>query len=113
MSDSEDVNRGQLHTTTTGNATGSVSGASKSKVNRSGGAAKKSTTSYRHEIGIEELRGNIFTYGTQGQQSNYIRTKKAIADHVGTTFKFAKELYKAINEGVFWIGGQRQLYRIT
>jgi hypothetical protein len=100
MSDSKDVKCGHLNTTTTANATGSASGTGKSKVNRSGGAAKKpAATSYRHEIGIEELRGNIFTYGTQGQQSNYIRTKKAIADHVGTTFKFAKELYKAINGG--------------
>jgi hypothetical protein len=100
MSDSKDVNRGHLHTTTTANTTGSTSGANKSKVNRSGRITKKSATSYRHEIGIDELRGNIFTYGTQGQQSNYyIRTKKAIADHVGTTFKFAKELYKAINGG--------------
>jgi hypothetical protein len=47
--------------------------------------------------GIDELRGHIFTYGTQGQQSNYIRTKKALADYVGTKFKFAKELYRAIN----------------
>jgi hypothetical protein len=45
------------------------------------------------------LRGYIFTYGTQGQQSNYIRTKKALADYVRTTFKFAKELYKAVNGG--------------
>jgi hypothetical protein len=102
MSDSEDVNRGHLHATTTENDTGSISGASKSKVNRSGTAGKNksgATTFRRSEIGIEELRGNIFTYGTQGQQSNYIRTKKAIADYVGTTFKFAKELYKAINGG--------------
>jgi hypothetical protein len=47
--------------------------------------------------GIDELRGHIFTYGTQGQQSNYIRTRKALADYVGTKFKFAKELYRAIN----------------
>jgi alpha-D-ribose 1-methylphosphonate 5-triphosphate synthase subunit PhnG len=47
--------------------------------------------------GIEELKGHIFTYGTQGQQSNYIRTKKALADYVGTKFRFAKELYRAIN----------------
>jgi hypothetical protein len=67
-----------------------------------GGLAKgdKSKTSYnRSEIGIEELRGYIFTYGTQSQQSNYIRTKRALSDHVGTTFKFAKELYKALNGG--------------
>jgi hypothetical protein len=60
----------------------------------------KSKTSYnRSEIGIEELRGYIFTYGTQSQQSNYIRTKRALSDHVGTTFKLAKELYKALNGG--------------
>jgi hypothetical protein len=67
-----------------------------------GGLTKgdKSKTSYnRSEIGIEELRGYIFTYGTQSQQSNYIRTKRALSDHVGTTFKFAKELYKALNGG--------------
>jgi hypothetical protein len=101
MSDTEDnKNRGHVYATTSStNATGtSVSGGSKSKVNRSG-IGKKPITNYRHEIGIEELKGHIFTYGTQGQQSNYIRTKKAIADHVGTTFKFAKELYKAINGG--------------
>jgi hypothetical protein len=73
----------------------------KKEGNRSGAGRNKSgaTSFRRNEIGIEELRGNIFTYGTQGQQSNYIRTKKAIADYVGTTFKFAKELYKAINGG--------------
>jgi hypothetical protein len=105
MSDTEDTRHdrgGQLHTTTTAGVGGSSSTTgSKKEGNRSGnGRNKSSATSFRrNEIGIEELRGNIFTYGTQGQQSNYIRTKKAIADYVGTTFKFAKELYKAINGG--------------
>jgi hypothetical protein len=83
MSDTEDnrYDGGQLHTTTTAGvgSSGSTTG-SKKKGNKSGTRKNKSgATSYRRsEIGIEELRGHIFTYGTQGQQSNYIRTKKAL-----------------------------------
>jgi hypothetical protein len=102
MSDYED-NRQQIHATMDGNTSGSAnSGKKTGKVStgKSNSSDRgKAFTGARKEIGIEELRGNIFTYGTQGQQSNYIRTKKAIADYVGTTFKFAKELYKAINGG--------------
>jgi hypothetical protein len=77
----------------------SESGSKKKKlVNKAEG--NKSKTSYnRSDIGIEELRGYIFTYGTQNQQKNYIRTKKALADYVGVSFKFAKQLYKSINGG--------------
>jgi hypothetical protein len=85
-------------TTTSGQSVTADIGSNKSKESRGNGKPSKTTTSHnRSEIGIEELRGFIFTYGTQGQQSNYIRTKKALADYVGTKFKFAKELYRAIN----------------
>jgi hypothetical protein len=86
--------------TTDSSETGSTSRTKRSKDTwsktlggRSGIAAPRS----EHYTRIEERRGYIFTYGTPGQQSNYIRAKKALADHVGTKFKFAKELYKAIN----------------
>jgi hypothetical protein len=49
------------------------------------------------KIRIGELIAYIFTYATKGQQSNYIRTKEALPNNVGTTFKFAKALSKAIN----------------
>jgi hypothetical protein len=76
------------------------SSAAATKTNKIGKGNKSNKTSCnRSDIGIEELRGIIFTYGTQGQQSKYIRTKKALTYHVGTTFKFAKELYKALNGG--------------
>jgi hypothetical protein len=76
-------------------------GSNKNKSKDSWGkpAANGASTPRSELFGIEELKGNIFTYGTQGQQRNYIRTKKALADHVGMTFKFAKELYRGINGG--------------
>jgi hypothetical protein len=74
--------------TSTGQGNTAETGSNKSKDSRgtSGNKSfKTANASYRSETGIKELKGYIFTYGTQGQQSNYIRTKKALADHVGTT----------------------------
>jgi hypothetical protein len=51
-------------------------------------------------VGIEELGGNIFQFGTPGQQVKYNRTKKAIADFMGITSDWGQELYTAIMEGV-------------
>ncbi|KAL7576381.1 hypothetical protein ACA910_018190 [Epithemia clementina (nom. ined.)] len=47
-------------------------------------------------VGIEELRGNIYAYGVQGQAERYMRTTKAIAEHVGVTYE--KELWALIKE---------------
>jgi hypothetical protein len=74
-----------------------VNKGSKDSRNKAPGRLGLAASRSEHYTGIEELRGYIFTYGTPGQQSNYIRAKKALADYVGTKFKFAKELYKAIN----------------
>jgi hypothetical protein len=103
MSDDESVNstrgerHGHLHNTVEGAS--SESGSEKKKLSSKGGGNKSKTSYNRSDIGIEELKGYIFTYGTQNQQNNYIRTKKALADYVGVTFKFAKQLYKSINGG--------------
>jgi hypothetical protein len=70
---------------------------SNSKDNRSG---KKGRVVMAGRVGIEELGGNIFQFGTPGQQVKYNRTKKAIADFVGITSDCGQELYTAIMEGV-------------
>jgi hypothetical protein len=53
----------------------------------------------RSDGGIAELAGCYFSFGNPGQQSNYLKTKKAIADHFGMTSDFRKEIYKAMKEG--------------
>jgi hypothetical protein len=99
------IDKNEMSTTSAQSSTTAETGSNKSKdsrgtsgVNKSFKSASSAAANYRIETtGIEEMRGYIFTYGTQGQQSNYIRAKKALADYVGTKFRFAKELYKAIN----------------
>jgi hypothetical protein len=83
--------------TTSGQGSTAETGSTKSKDSRGTNSVKQtfksannaSHGSGRSETQIEELRGYIFTYGTHSQQSNYIRAKKALADYVGTKFKFA------------------------
>jgi hypothetical protein len=48
---------------------------------------------------IQELDGYILTFGNQGQQSNYLKTKRAIADYFAIISDFGKEIYKGIKEG--------------
>jgi hypothetical protein len=97
-SDSTGGRRNQIHNNMEDRqGTGSSTTGEKKKDNRSGNKAK--TFYNRNDNGIEELKGNVFTIGTQGQQSSYLRTKKAIADYVGRTSDFGKELYVALIEG--------------
>jgi hypothetical protein len=51
-------------------------------------------------IGIEELRGYVFSYGVPGQQAKYAKAKKAIAEYIGMTSDCGQDLYTAIMEGV-------------
>jgi hypothetical protein len=51
-------------------------------------------------IGIEELRGYVFSYGgVPGQQTKYAKAKKAIADYIGMTSDCGQDLYTTIMEG--------------
>lgn len=36
-------------------------------------------------VGIEDLKGNVYSYGVQGQAERFMRTTKAIAEYVGIT----------------------------
>ena len=36
--------------------------------------------------GLEELRGNVYTYGTMDQSERFVRTTKLLAEYVGTEF---------------------------
>jgi hypothetical protein len=60
---------------------------------------KGKSVNYRSDGGIAELAGCYFSFGNPGQQSNYLKTRKAIADHFGMTSDFGKEIYMAIKEG--------------
>jgi hypothetical protein len=78
-------------------SSGSTGNKSKTKDNRSG---KGGRVTMGTRVGIDELGGNIFQFGTPGQQVKYHRTKKAIADYVGITSDCGQELFTAIMEGV-------------
>jgi hypothetical protein len=73
---------------------GSISSARK-KTNAFG----KKNNKHRSENTIQELAGHLFTFGNQGQQSNYLKTKRAVADFFGMTSDFGKEIFRAIKEG--------------
>jgi hypothetical protein len=52
------------------------------------------STVLRSELGIDELRGHIFIYGSRNQTDKYIRTKKAIGEYVGT--KYGKQMWRLV-----------------
>jgi hypothetical protein len=56
----------------------------KTKGLASGGTSTSSN--YRSELGIEELRGHIFTYGNKTQTDKYLKTRKALGEYVGTKY---------------------------
>jgi t-SNARE complex subunit (syntaxin) len=73
----------------------------KNKAPTTGGSNKGGKISqHRSESNvIQELAGYLFTFGNQGQQSNYLKTKKAIGDYFAMTYDFGKEIHKAIKDG--------------
>jgi hypothetical protein len=76
---SDDEENQQSHTTVEedkSSVSGSISSA-KSKPNAFG---KKNGKHRSVENTIQELAGHLFTFGNQGQQSNYLKTKRAVAD---------------------------------
>jgi hypothetical protein len=78
MSDDEE-NR-QSHTTVDNNEEeASVSG-SISSVRKKPNTFGKKNGKHRSENTIQELAGHLFTFGNQGQQSNYLKTKRAVAN---------------------------------
>jgi hypothetical protein len=54
------------------------------------------TGAYRSELGIDELRGYIFIYGSKMQAEKYLRTKKAIGEFVGT--KYGKAMWSLVEK---------------
>jgi t-SNARE complex subunit (syntaxin) len=66
---------------------------------KSSNAFGKKNSKHKNENSIQELAGHLFTFGNQGQQSNYPKTKRAIADFFGMSSDFGKEIFKAIKEG--------------
>jgi hypothetical protein len=96
MSDEEDnwqVNAGVEEASATGSAKKNKPPA------RNGGKGGKLGYNRSDVNVIQELAGYLFTYGNQGQQSNYLKTKRAIADYFAMVSDFGKEIYKGIKEG--------------
>jgi hypothetical protein len=81
-------------------ATGGIT-TKKNKTPTTGSSSKGGKTSqHRSESNvIQELAGYLFTFGNQGQQSNYLKTKRAIGDYFAMTSDFGKEIHKAIKDG--------------
>jgi hypothetical protein len=91
------MSKQSTHTSSMAGPSGNVAGGTK-KGFQSG---KPNPRSDATGVGIEELKGFIFTYGNQLQREKYIKAKKGIADHIGRTSPDCrKELYVAIQEGV-------------
>jgi hypothetical protein len=98
MSDDEEKNP-QSHTTVDNDEEeASVSG-SVNSVRKKPNAFGKKNGKHRSENTIQELAGHLFTFGNQGQQSNYLKTKRAVANFFGMTSDFGKEIFRAIKEG--------------
>lgn len=95
---------GSIQYATMESGTGAGRGNASERNSRSGGSeGKPRSGNPRSGIKVpEELEGYLFTYGTQGQQNNYLRTKKALADYVASAsgFKFGKELSIMVKDGV-------------
>jgi hypothetical protein len=88
MSDEEDnwqVNAGVEEASATGSA--------KKNKPPAGNGGKGGKPGYnRSDVNvIQELAGYLFTYGNQGQQSNYLKTKRAIADYFAMVSDFGKD----------------------
>jgi hypothetical protein len=96
MSDDEE-NR-QSHTTVEQDEA-SASGSTTSAKSKSNAFGKKNGKHRSVENTIQELAGHLFTFGNQGQQSNYLKTKRAVADYFGMTSEFGKEIFNAIKGG--------------
>jgi hypothetical protein len=96
MSDSESEH---LHATVGGDADGAKQKKQDEINARSGSGGKSKNIHYRFKQGVPELAGCLFSFGNQGQQSNYIKTKKALGDYFGIVSDFGgKEIFKAIKE---------------
>ena len=49
-----------------------------------------------YHVGIEELRGNVYTYGTRNQSDRFLKTTRAIAEFAGS--KFGKDMFKLVRD---------------
>lgn len=47
-------------------------------------------------VGLEELRGNVYSFGTLDQSERYVRTTKLLAEYVGT--EFGKEMWTLVSK---------------
>ena len=49
-----------------------------------------------YHVGIEELKGNVYTYGTRNQSDRFLMTTRAIAEFAGS--KFGKDMFKLVRD---------------
>jgi len=67
---------------------------------RSGAATRQtgrnSNRSGYGDIGLEELRGNVYPYGVNGQQEKYLKTTRAIAEYVGRVYD--KSMWRLVSK---------------
>ena len=59
---------------------------------------KKEFKNYRsaNRIGLEELGGNVYSYGPLEQREKYLRTTKAIGEYAGT--EISEEMWALVNK---------------
>ena len=62
------------------------------RTSKRGGANRPSKNSFKKSLrgDIEELGGNVYTYGRRDQGDYYIKTTEAIAEYVGR--EYSKEM---------------------
>ena len=41
---------------------------------------------FQGRVGLEDLKGNVYSYGVPGQAERYVRTTKAVAEYVALTY---------------------------
>ena len=67
-----------------------------SKDHRSDGKKKQVYQYNKGFVGLEPLKGNVFSYGTLDQSERFIKTSKVIAEYVGTEYR--KEMWTLVSK---------------